>query len=259
MKKLFLVCLSLVFLNACYSQCEVIKTNLSTYIKTNLLAPSSFKIHRYSCKQISPPVAKLQADLKKQKTTFKNQQYSVGRVKDSLQFIHNDVSKEIDSLRYKYRSSPYMVEKVKLEAELKALNVDIVPKDQEFLTWMAARGMDTTKAHFAFVYTNQLKNLKPDSSEYYYNKGLVKWNRITNELDKSIRQHSLIEKQIGLIDLYLEETKEFPVYETYIVYQALTKGGSNSLFEETYYFVKGYKCVGNEYSKFWEDLSIIDM
>jgi hypothetical protein len=258
MKKLLLTCFALLIFKAAFNQCEVIKTNLSTYIKSSLLAPTSFKIHRYTCEQISPPVQKLQSDLKKQKSNFYDQSKTIISHRDSLEVVNIYISNECDSLRKKFMNSPYFIEKTKLETDLKELKVN-VPRDQEFIFWLADRGQDTTKVSLAFKYSNRLKNLHSDTTASLYNYCLDRSSLIAFSLEKDNRHLLVLEKQIGLIDLYLEQTKEFPVYKTYIVYQALTKGGSNSLFEENYYFIKGYKCTGKDYSEFWNNMSIINM
>lgn len=257
MKKLILIGLVSLMINSVFSQYDLIKTNLCTYIKTSLLAPTTFKIHRYRCEQISPPAQKMQADLKKLKAKHKNEYILPKLHRDSLMVIYSALNKRCDSINLKIKTSSTNIERQRLGDKIKEVGVK-VPGNQEFILWQAARGIDTTLSHLAFTYSNQLKKLPSDTNEFILADYKIKQESISNDIELYDSQLLLLSKKDDLINLYLEEIKELPVYKTYIVYQALTKGGQNSLFEENYYFNKNYKCLGQEYSVFWDDLSIVE-
>lgn len=257
MKKLFLSILLMCFLKLSFSQSEVIKTNLSTCIKSTLLAPTSFKIHRFSSQQISPSTQKLLLDLKRKEANLNDKFIFCSKLIDSLNVKFTQLITKSDSLK-KIMSEFVNIEARKsLEAKIKELDV-IVPKDQEFLFWLAERGMDTTIYHLAFVYSNEINNMPIELAEKEYDDIKAGLQDKVMEIEEFKTELALLTAKRDLINLDIASTKELPIYKAYIVYQALTKGGSNSLFEETYYFNKNYKCLGTEYAEFWNDLIIFD-
>jgi hypothetical protein len=257
-KRLILICFMTIIVTPSYSQCEIIKTNLSTYIKTGLLAPTSFKIHRYSCEQISPSVQKLQSGLKKQKADIKDRYAKASKLTDSLDIVYTELSHICDSLNAVIQNSPNRIEKKRLEAKIRETKVINVPRDHEFILWQSDRGMDTTMSSLAFSYSNQIKKIPEDPNENIYKEHKTSVEALSKIVDASNRLLLLLIEQGELADLYIEKSKELPIYKAYIVYQALNKGGQNALSEEIYYFNKNYKCLGKEYSEFWNEVSILE-
>ncbi len=258
MKKLVLVAFSILMYSTSFSQSDIIKVNLSTHIKTGLLAPSSFKIHRFECTQISLPAQKLLSDLKKKMADVIKEQKSVMQHLVTLRINSSNLKQISDSLLELVKLSPNNIQRNNIAKKRAELKTEI-PKDQEYILWMARIGKDTTKAHLAYSYSLEIQKipLEPIEQKYWESKKQIE--QIKDELNSFDKQLSLLLTKGNLITIYEDNcSKDLPIYSTYIVYQALTKGGSNNLFEETYYFNKDYKCLGTDYDTFWTSLDILN-
>jgi len=151
---------------------------------------------------------------------------------DSLNMLYSEFSLTCDSLNRVINNSPYRIEKKKLEAKIRETKVINIPKNHEFILWQAARGIDTTMSSLAYGYSNELKKIPEDPNEQTYKDYKNHIAKLSTNIDNANKILSILMSQSKLVDLYIEETKDLPIYKAYIVYQALTKGGTNNLSEE---------------------------